>query len=203
MGDILISSDTGKDLLLAHGVANLPDQSEVWAKDFSESPELFHDGRFGPTKEDHEVYSKIPSHADTCSLRASEVDQQDLLTKFVILHLKSIYLGLNKWVAYVPWLGSHKDEVEQERFIGLERIVLIANVLTGICVPVIYAVCLGVLSCIESEKWRIVVLGAFGLLFTTLLNLCVPTIKRGDMFAITGALFAVGGIFIGTRSINQ
>lgn len=193
---------TGKDLTLAHAIANLPDQSEIWAKHFSERKTSFQDGRFGPTKEDATIYTQIPSHADTCSLRASEADQQDYLTSFAIRHLKSINIRLRKWIARRPKQQCQEEDVAQERFVGLEKIVTIANVLAGIYVPVLFAGCLGVLSSIGSEKRRIVVLGAFGLLLTALLNLCVPTLKRSDMFAITGAFFAVGGIYVGAKGID-
>jgi hypothetical protein len=201
-GDTLTNSDTGKDLTLAHAIANLPSQPEIWARHFSEYTEAFQDGRFGPTNEDATVYSQVPSHADTCSLRASEVDQQDHLTSFAIRHLKSINIRLRKWIACGSKEWSEEEGAAPEQFVGLEKIVMVANVLAGIYVPVFFAACLGVLSSIQSEKWRIVVLGAFGLMLTALLILCVPTLKRSDMFAITGAFFAVGGIFVGARSMD-
>jgi len=193
------SSDVGEDLCLATHVANLPHQSDVYARHFAARKTLFENGLFGPTKEKAAIYTQVPSHPDTCSFKDGDLDEQDILTAFVIRHLESVNTYVTQLITRVLKQRSLEDGVAPQRYLELDKIQMVANILTGIYVPVFLAICLGILSCIESEKTRIVMLGVLGILLALLMVVCVPVPKRNDMFAITAAFFAVGGIFIGAK----
>lgn len=195
----MLTGDVGEDLCLATHVANLPHQSDVYARHFAARETLFEDGLFGPTKEKAAIYTQVPSHADTCSFKDGDLDELDMLTTFVIRHLESVNMYVTQLMARVLRQRSLEDGVAPQQYLELDKIQMVANILTGICVPVFLAICLGILSCIKSEKTRIVMLGVFGILLAFLMVVCVPVPKRSDMFAITAAFFAVGGIFIGVR----
>jgi hypothetical protein len=195
----LTGGDAGEDLCLATQVANLPHQSDIYARHFAARETLFEAGVFGPTREKAAMYTQVPSHADTCSFKDGNLDEQDMLTAFVIRHLESVNVYVTDLIARVLRQRSLEDGGAYQQYLGLDKIQMIANVLTGIYVPVFLAICLGVLSCIKSEKTRIVMLGVLGILLALLMIMCVPTPKRNDMFAITAAFFAVGGIFIGAK----
>jgi len=199
LGIVLTIDDVGEDLCLATRVANLPHQSDVYARHFAARETLFENGLFGPTKENSAMYTQVPSHADTCSFKDGDLDELDMLTAFVIRHLESVNMYVTQLIARVLRQRSFEDGVAPQQYLELGKIQTIVNILTGICVPVFLAICLGILSCIGSEKTRIVMLGVLGILLALLMVVCVPVPKRSDMFAITAAFFAVGGIFIGAK----
>ena len=145
------------------------------------------------------MYTQVPSHADTCSFKDGDLDEQDMLTAFVIRHLESVNTYVKHCITRVLRQRSLEDGIAPQQYLELDKIQMVANILTGIYVPVFLAICLGILSCIESEKNRIVVLGVLGILLALLMVVCVPVPKRNDMFAIMAAFFAVGGIFIGAK----
>ena len=145
------------------------------------------------------MYTQVPSHADSCSFKDGDLDEQDMLTAFVIRHLESVNMYVTQLITRVLRQRSLEDGVAPQQYLELDKIQTVANILTGIYVPVFLAICLGILSCIESEKTRIVMLGVLGILLALLMVVCVPVPKRNDMFAITAAFFAVGGIFIGAK----
>ena len=191
--------DVGEDLCLATHVANLPHQSDVYARHFAARKTLFEKDLFGPTKEKAAMYTQVPSHADTCSFKDGDLDEQDMLTAFVIRHLESVNTYVTRFITRVLRQRSLEDGVAPQQYLELDKIQMVANILTAIYVPVYLAICLGILSCIESEKTRIVVLGVLGILLALLMVVCVPVPKRNDMFAFMAAFFAVGGIFIGAK----
>jgi len=197
--DCADGGNVGEDLRLATHVASLPHQSDIYARHFAARKTLFEEGLFGPTKEKAAMYTQIPSHADTCSFKDGDLDEQDMLTAFVIRHLESVNTYVTRFITRVLRQRSLEDGVASQQYLELDKIQMVANILTGIYVPVFLAICLGILSCIESEKNRIVVLGVLGILLALLMVVCVPVPKRNDMFAITAAFFAVGGIFIGAK----
>ncbi|KAI4662057.1 uncharacterized protein J4E78_004848 [Alternaria triticimaculans] len=173
--------------------------SDVYARHFAARKTLFEEGLFGPTKEEAAMYTQVPSHADTCSFKDGELDEQDMLTAFVIRHLESVNTYVTQLITRILRQRTLEEGVAPRQYLELNKIQMVANILTGIYVPVFLAICLGILSCIESEKNRIVVLGVLGILLALLMVVCVPVPKRNDMFAITAAFFAVGGIFIGAK----
>ena len=182
---------------MAHAITLLPHQSDVHAKQFAEHTGLFENDVFGPTREDAAVYKQVPSPADMCTLSA--LDEQDPSSDFVIRHLKSTNLRLKKIVSQI--MGHRKPGcgAVPRKSVALDVIHMAVNVFTAVYVPVLFAGSLGVLSCLKSEKSRILALGAFGLLLTMSLILSVPKLKRNDIFAITAAFFAVGGVYIGAK----
>ena len=197
----MTNSHIGKDLKLARDIANLPDQPDIYAQHLAQREGLFKGDIFGPTKEKAKIYTQVPANNDTCALKCGEQGQQDMLTKFMIMRLKPANLFLKNW-ALRSW-GEPADEADDsQRTLELATILTVANILSGIYVPVLFAGCLGVVSCLASEKCRIIVLGSFGMVLAALLIVCVPALKRNDLFAIIAAFFAVGGVYIGAKSVG-
>ncbi|RAR15582.1 hypothetical protein DDE83_001032 [Stemphylium lycopersici] len=188
----------GKDLKLARDVANLPDQPDIYAQHLAQYEGLFNDDMFGPTKEKAAIYTQVPANNDTCALKCGEQGQQDMLTKCMVMHLKPVNRFLEKWVLRIR--GKSTDVADDsQRTLELATVLTVVDILSGIYVPVLFAGCLGVLSCLASEKCRIIVLGSFGMVLAALLIVCVPALKRNDLFAIIAAFFAVGGVYIGAK----
>ena len=93
-------------------------------------------------------------------------------------------------------------ESTPEQYIEDKTVRTIMNLLASLYAPILLAGSLAILSCVESELARIAVLGALGILLTMSIMLVVPTVKRSDLFAITAAFFAVGGVYIGSKSFD-
>lgn len=187
----------GKDLLLAYGVANLPDQAEVFARRFAETPDIFHEGVYRPTKEDAGIYSQTPSHLGLCSLKGME--EEDLLNDFVIKNLRPINEKLRTWSGRILRKRVEDDDSMPEHFITLKTVRTTMNLLAALYVPIFLAGTLGVLSRLHSEGMRVVVLGLLGIVLTLSLICVVPKVKRNNLVATTAAYFAVGGIYIGAK----
>lgn len=183
--------------MTAQAIANLPDQCDIYARHFAQYKELFENGIFGPTQEKEQLYKQVPPHHEMCSWK--DFGQQDPITSLVIRHMKAMNTRLN---ALLNWLSSKQKEQQRpmpQQYIKLETVLLVMDFLAGFYVPLLSALCLGVLSCIKSEKARIVVLGVFAVVLTTSLILCIPNLRRCDLFAVTAAFFAVGGVYIGAK----
>ncbi|CAO2656934.1 Nn.00g057370.m01.CDS01 [Neocucurbitaria sp. VM-36] len=187
-----------KDLLMVHAIANLPDQCDMYARHFAQHKEVFENGVFGPTKENEEMYKQVPAHDEMCSLKG--FDQQDLITSFVLRHIKTMNKHFRSLMKQFSRKREQQTDVSPEQHIKFETLLLVIDLLAGLYVPLLFAGCMGVLSCIKSEKARIGVLGVFGFVLTGSLILCVPNLRRADLFAVTAAFFAVGGIYIGAKS---
>jgi hypothetical protein len=166
-----------KDLNLAHKIAQFPDQSPLFSKRFANIPNLCEDEKFGPTGESNEYY-KHPPHADTCTWR--EPDRQDSLTNLFIDNIEVIVSKLSRKKKEDP-------DSPQRESIKLSTICSVVNLLVG----------LYVFYCIRATSSRIVVAGLLGILFSMSIQLLVPGIKRGEIFAINAAYFAIAGVFIG------
>jgi hypothetical protein len=190
--------------MLVSGIANLPEQDEVFARHFAQYPKLFTNGVYLPTSEKADMYQQVPAHADTCSLKGRE--EEDFATDFLVKRVKPINIWLGKLIKSMQKKPAREDDTLQEddsalpQYLGLKTVRTIMHLLAGVYVPTLFAGSLGILSRLETEKSRIIVLGCLGLVLTWSLILLIPTLKRSDLFAITGAFFAVGGIYIGSKS---
>ncbi|KAH7399507.1 hypothetical protein BKA66DRAFT_565579 [Pyrenochaeta sp. MPI-SDFR-AT-0127] len=189
-----------KDLLIAHAIANLPDQCDVYARNFAKQDDVFDNGIFGPTKEDAGMYRQVPPHAGMCSFKG--IDPQDPVTNLVLRYLEPLNVRIKGLVRCIVGRREPRAVTSQSN-VTFNTILTVMNLLAGIFGTLLFAGCMGVLSCIDSEKWRIVVLGAFGLVLITSLVLFVPTLKRNDIFAVIAAFFAVGGVYIGAKGIDK
>lgn len=200
---ILTYIHVAKDLLMVQAVANLPDQCDIYARQFAKYAEdgIFDDGIFGPTKEEADIYRQVPSHSGMCSLK--DFGQQDLLTTLVIRNLDSVNKVLKYLAGRVSRKSTQKPSVTSQQYIAFDTVLRIMDLIAGLYAPMLLMGCMGVLSCIKSEKARIGVLGVFGILLTVSLVLFVPTLRRCDIFAITAAFFAVGGVYIGAKSVGN
>ena len=176
-----------KDLNLAHKIAQFPDQSPLFSKRFANIPNLCEDEKFGPTGESNEYY-KHPPHADTCTWR--EPDRQDSLTNLFIDNIEVIVSKLSRKKKEDP-------DSPQRESIKLSTICGVVNLLVGLYAPLVFTASIAVFYCIRATSSRIVVAGLLGILFSMSIQLLVPGIKRGEIFAINAAYFAIAGVFIG------
>lgn len=188
----------GKDLCLAHAVTQLPDQSQLWAKQFTEYQGLFENGIFGPTGENEGIYKQVPSHEGTCSLMKRE--EGDPTTELIVRNMKGIKMRIGKFL----WKSSKRtnDDLEAatQKTVQFTKVRTTMDVVAALYAPALFTSSMAVLSYISSLKVGIVVLGIFGVVLTVSMILFVPTLKRSEIFAITAAFYAVGGVYIG--SIN-
>lgn len=186
----------GTDLRTVHGLANMPGQRKLFSRHFAKIIQLF--GGSGGIYE-ASIYTQVPSHPDTCSLK--DFEGQDHTTEFALEHLAVANEWFNKSLNWIL-RKSEDEELQPKQYVELDTIRMIMNLLAALYAPTFFAVSLGVLSCVESEKMRIVALGGFGLLLTISLMLTVPTLKRSDLFSISAGYFAVGGVYIGAKSLD-
>jgi len=195
------SRDVGKDLIMTRTIANLPDQSDIHAAHFAEMSNVFEDGLFGPTKEDADTYKQVPPHHDTCALK--DIEEQDAAALFVLRRLKPANIFLEKQKKRFSNKPARDQDPARRQHIALSKVLLVLNILTGIYVPALFVACLAALSKIESENLRILVLGIFDLVLTASLVFCVPRLTRSQIFGITAAFSAVGGVYIGAKSDDR
>lgn len=146
------------------------------------------------------MYREVPPGPYLSSVKS--VEEHDLSTGFVIAHLGFIHKCLQK---PIKWFLKKRDDDGSTRaqFVQLETIQTVIHWLTVVYVPVLLSTTLAVLSVLNSEMTRIVVLGAFGIVFAASLMLLVPLKTRNYFFSITAAFFSVGGIFIGTKGFDH
>ncbi|KAH8725296.1 hypothetical protein GQ44DRAFT_772332 [Phaeosphaeriaceae sp. PMI808] len=144
------------DLLTTHALANMPKSRDFFARHLADIPELFQGGVYGPTQEPADIYSRVPSDPSTFSLRG--YDEDDYFTAFVFKYLKP----LNAW--YHEWILQKPTDLESgsSQFIELRTIQTVVNLITACFALSLLCGSLVVLSCVGSEKMRILVLGAFG-----------------------------------------
>jgi hypothetical protein len=178
----------------------MPDQSKAYARYFAKQNDVFRDGLYVPTMERADIYSQVPSHRYLCTLRGAE--EEDVMTDFLLKLAGSVYRRLH---GLVDWVFKRRadEELLHQRYIRLTTARTTMNVLAATCLPIFLAGTLGMLSRLKSDKMRIVVLGILALVLTMSLIVLVPKLKRSDMYAITAAYFAVGGIFIGAKSTDS
>jgi hypothetical protein len=195
---LLTRNDTGKVLLLAHGVANMPDQPKAYARYFAKKQDLFSGGLYVPTREPADIYSQVPSSDRLCALKGEE-EEEDVVTHAVVKLADWVYIRLR---AAIDWLlNKHIDqEVLRQQYIDMRILRTTMTILTATYLPMFFAGTLGFLSLLKSDKMRIVVLGILALVLTMSSTLLVPKLKRSDLYAITAAYFAAGGVFIGAKS---
>jgi hypothetical protein len=185
--------------MLAYGMANLPEQNDVFARHLATYPSLFEDGVYGPTGEPAGIYQKVPSHAGTCSLKSQ--GDEDFATNLMLRHLQA----MNDWRLGIidRVMGrSVREKSTLPEYVSLKTIRTMMHVVSGSYAPILFAGSLKVLSSLESENMGIVVLGFLCLLLWSLI-LLVPTLKRSDLFAIAAAYFAVGSVFIGAKGFDR
>lgn len=190
---------TTNDLLIAYKVANLPAQHKIYARHFARTEGLFKGDVYVPTGERASIYSQVPAHSDTCVLK--EFQSQEIAPEWVINNIEPINEWLNSVVNRMLRRKVDPDSVVRE-VITDTTVRTAMNLVAALYAPVLLASSMAVLSCLHSDLLRIVVLGTFGILLTISLMVVVPTIKRSELFAITAAYFAVGGVYIGAKSLN-
>jgi hypothetical protein len=192
--------DTGKDLMLAHGVANLPEQVEVFARHFARYDELFENGVYGPTNEDANMYRQVPSHGNLCSLKGGE--EEDAVTNLMLKHIESVneYLhGIVRWVLRKP---TPTPDTPLPDYVSLNSIRRVTHCLAAVYATVLFTGTLGILNVLESEKNRIITLGCLAFVLMLSLTILVPSLKRNDLFTIAAGYFAVGGVYIGAKGVG-
>jgi hypothetical protein len=189
------TSNVGEDLVLAHQLANMSEQDQVFARHFAENDSLFDGGVYGPTKEDADMYRQVPCHSDLCSLKGRE--QEDPGTNFVLKHLKSMYKFYRIVISWVLRRPLPEDTVPE--YVLLSTVRAAMHFLASIHVVLLFSGTLAVLNSLDSDAKRIAVLGCLAFVLLWSLILLIPSLKRNDLFAIAAAYFAVGGIFIGSR----
>ena len=198
----VILTQVGKDLCLAHAIAQLPDQPRVYAEHLARYQNLFEDGVFGPTGETEEIYKQVPPHADTCSFK--DMPRQDYLTERLIKNLKR----LDRKVvdpARRRWKKRRNDpeNPQPQRSVELETIRTIMNILVGIYAPILLTASMATLYCIRPMAVRIGMLGVLGMVLSISLIFLVEDLKRSELFSILAGYFAVLGVFIGATSGNS
>ncbi|KAF2831257.1 hypothetical protein CC86DRAFT_137061 [Ophiobolus disseminans] len=189
-----------KDLMLAQDVANLPEQDNVFARYLANYPGLLVNRLYGPTKEPADIYQEVPSHAGTCSLKSRE--DEDFVTNLMLKHLQAT----NEWrQGFIDRVLRRpvREKTALPQYFSLKTIRTIMHIIAGVYVPILFAGSLKILSSLESESTRIVVLGLLCLLLMWSLILLVPTLRRSDLFAIAAAYFAVGGVYIGAKGLDR
>jgi hypothetical protein len=177
----------------------MPDQSKAYARHFAKKKDVSRGGLYVPTKEPADIYSQVPSHHGLAALRDSE--EEDVMTEFLLEHASWVYTRLRKLIDWV--LNRHRDEeLLPQKYIRITTLRTKMNIFVAILLPIFLAGTLGGLSRLRSDKMRIVVLGILALVLTMSLIVLVPKLKRSDLWAITAAYFAVGGVFIGAKSTD-
>jgi hypothetical protein len=182
-----------KDLCLAHTIAQFSDQSTLFSKRFANMPNLCEAGKFGPTGESDEYY-KHPPHVDTCTLR--ELDRQDSVANLFIDNIQTIVSKVSR---------KKKEDPDSPRRDGikLSTIRTVFNLLVGLYAPLVFTASIAVFYGTRHTSSRIVVAGLLGFLFSMSIQLLVPGIKRGEIFTINAAYFAIAGVFIGASDNNS
>lgn len=166
----------------------LPDQPTEFARSFP-GWELFENGVYVPTGEDAADYEQVSAGPEFFAGR--EPEPIDHLTRCII------------WLNYSirAWYDKKRHVVRDDlKSINSESNKRIMHLVAAIYMSIFLSGTLGTLSVLSSEKRRIVVLGILGLVLQVSLVLLIPGLKRNDMVAILAAYFAVGGIYIGTKS---
>jgi hypothetical protein len=182
--------------VLACGVANLPEPGDAFARHFARYQGLFNDGVYGPTGEDAELYQNVPSHSDLCSFKKFE--EEDFGTNLILKHIESVYTRLRSTISWVLRKPVLVDSPLPE-YIHLSTIRTAVHYFAGLYVSLLFTSTLGILNSLGSDTKRIIVLGFLSLVLMWSLILLIPSLKRNDLFAIAGAYFAVGGIYIGSK----
>lgn len=178
-------------------VANLPEQNLVYARHFAEFKGLFMDGFYGPTGEAAARYQKVPADEELCALKG--LDEEDYITNFLLKHAKSIYRSM---YAVLGWLFRWPplDDSSPTKYISLQAVRTSMHYFVGFYVPLLLTGTLALLNGLDSDPKRIIALGCVAFVLMWSLILLVPSLKRHDLVAIATAFFAVGGIYIGSRS---
>jgi hypothetical protein len=178
----------------------MPNQPKVYARNFAKKKDVFSGGFYVPTREPADIYSQVPSSVRLCVLKGEE-EEEDVVTPTVVKLADWVYIRLRAAINRVP--KKHTDpELLHQQYIKKATLRTAMNVLTATFLPTFLAGTLGFLSLLKSDKMRIVVLGILALVLTMSSTLLVPKLnsKRSDLYAITAAYFAVGGVYIGTKS---
>jgi hypothetical protein len=175
-----------RDVFYAQAVAKFPDQSGVYSKAFAEMSNLCVGGKFGPTGESDEYYTH-PPHPDTYSFK--RMDAQDPFTAYLVNNVKTLYEKLS---------GKGDDQETPRRpSIKLSTICRVVNLLVCLYAPLMFTASIAILYTIRPTKIRIAVAGLLGVVVAISILLLVPGIRRGELFAIIAAYFAIAGVFIG------
>ncbi|KAF2786466.1 hypothetical protein K505DRAFT_380261 [Melanomma pulvis-pyrius CBS 109.77] len=184
-----------KDACHAHTIAQYPIQSSVYSKNLL-TYGLCKVGKFLPTGED-EKYYQHPPHPDTFALK--DVSGLDPLTEFIVNNIESWARRFVKTKEY----DEEENEIDPEfevrnGGIRLAAIEAVVNSFTSLYAPVLFTASIAILYCIQSTKNRIVVAGVLGMILAASAQLLIPGVKRGEVFAITAAYFAIAGVYIGS-----
>jgi len=177
----------------------MPDQPNVHARSFARRQELFRDGVYVPTREPAEIWSQVPSSSRLCVLKVGE--EEDVTTQAAVKCADCVYTWLGKTMIRVRNRPA-AQEPSRQRYIKSATLGTAMNVIAATILPAFLASTLVLLSLLKTDKMRIVLLGILSWVLTMSLFVLAPKAKRNELYSITSAYFAVGGIFIGAKSVD-
>jgi len=190
---------------MSERIMNLPVQDKFNTKTLfhwklPEFEPLFDEDEFVPTGEQAMTYQDDPDTTDTCAWRAFA--QEDFLT--------NRFLQLIRWCderILARWRrrfarGAKLDDLPPPSTLHYKRI--IRKLDTAICAfaSFLLIAAVAVLQAVRPMSIRIVLTGVFGTVFPVCLKTIAGSLTRAEVFAATGAFYAVAAVFISNTNSN-
>lgn len=176
-----------RDAISATQMAQLPDQSELWAAAMRKHPNIFDDGIFGPTGESAERYRQCPANSDLFTLKGFE--ENKVTTRCAL----GVYVFLRNhiWLRIFP----HKPPTTEVAYAHLDVVDAVVDLFICVLLPLVFIAALYSLYIIQSINVRIAVIGGFGILIMLFLKVTTRA-KRVELFTLCAAYFAISSVFV-------
>ncbi len=179
-----------------------PDQDGFHTKDIAEfkGPNfkpVLDNGIFMPTSERAHVYQGMSGWNDTCAWRA--IPQSDFLTMRFTYSSKWIQRNVIERVRRC--ILGRRAQPDQLTSMEFGRIVGVMDTLTCLLASVLLAVTIWVLATVRSMKWRLVIMGITGTVFSLAVKLMAGNPSRGEVFGATAAFYAVVAVFLSSTNV--
>jgi hypothetical protein len=188
---------------MSERIMNLPIQDEFNTRKLANwklpnfKPLFDHQDEFVLTGERATTYQGNPKENDTCAWRA--MPRGDALTRSFIEASPWIKRHIiNRWQLLVHRIKPTDD---QEPFMQYENIVAAMDTLACLTASVLLAATVIVLVVVRPLRFRVALIGVFGILFALLLRLLAGC-KRSEVIGITAAFYAVTAVFVSPSISN-
>ncbi|KAF1997658.1 hypothetical protein P154DRAFT_277149 [Amniculicola lignicola CBS 123094] len=187
--------DYWKDALLVRNIAQLPDQSRVFAEHFAGRDGLFKDGKFLPTGENEDYYKHYPPHDDTWTPK--DVEKQDAATDLIVTNIKRLETVRGSIIRKLGFKRAADLEHQKKGNVALRTITRFMTFISSIYAPVFLTGSMAAFCAVSSLQARIVLSGVLGLLLSLSLPFMVSSHRRGEQYSILAGFYALAGIFVG------